>query len=157
MALNIGLTDKDRAGAIGLLNPLLADEYVLYTKTRNFHWNVTGPHFHDLHKFFESQYEDLDEKIDEIAEWIRSLGDKSPGSLAQFLAATRLKEVGSEPAKAHEMVKDLLSDHETIIRQLRGDLAIAADQFHAADVADFLTGLVEDHEKMAWMLRSISE
>ena len=157
MTPNLGLTDNDRTGAIALLKPLLADEYVLYTKTRNFHWNVIGPHFHDLHKFFESQYEELDGKIDDIAEFIRSLGSKSPGSLAQFLAATRLKEVGSEPIKAHEMVKDLLADHETIIRQLRGDVALATDQFHAADVADFLTGLLEDHQKMAWMLRSCAE
>ncbi len=162
MAINfgltdIGLTDGDRAGAIGLLKPLLADEYVLYTKTRNFHWNVSGPHFHDLHKFFESQYEDLDEKIDEIAEFIRALGDQSPGSLAQFLASTRLKEVSSEPITAPAMVKGLLADHQTIIRQLRADLAAAGDQFHAADVADFLTGLLEDHQKMAWMLRSCAE
>jgi starvation-inducible DNA-binding protein len=86
MALNIGLKDAQRKGVIGLLKPLLADEYVLYTKTRNYHWNVTGPHFHDLHKFFESQYDALDGKIDDIAEFIRSLGEKSPGSLAEFLS-----------------------------------------------------------------------
>jgi starvation-inducible DNA-binding protein len=157
MAPNLGLTDSHRAGAVALLKPLLADEYLLYTKTRNYHWNVTGPHFNDLHKFFQSQYEALDEKIDEIAEFIRALGEKSPGSLAQFLSATRLKEAGAEPISATTMIEDLLANHEFVIGQLRQDVDAAGNQFHAADVADFLTGLLEDHEKMAWMLRSSLE
>jgi starvation-inducible DNA-binding protein len=155
MALNIGLKDAQRKGVIGLLKPLLADEYVLYTKTRNYHWNVTGPHFHDLHKFFESQYDALDGKIDDIAEFIRSLGEKSPGSLAEFLSAARLKEAGAKALTATQMVEDLLANHESIIRQLRQDVDAAGDQFHSADVADFLTGLLEEHEKMAWMLRAV--
>ena len=114
-------------------------------------------HFHDLHKFFESQYEELDDKIDEIAEFIRSLGEKSPGSMAEFLKTTRLKEAGAESIKAHEMAGDLLADHESIVRQLRGDVERAGSEFHAADVADFLTGLVEDHQRITWMLRSITE
>ncbi len=125
-----------------------------YTKTRNYRWNVTGPHCNDLHKFFESQYETLDGKIDEIAEFIRALGKKSTGSLAQFLSSTRLKE---EPIAATQMFNDLLANHEAVIHQLRLDVAAAGDQFQAADVADFLSSLREDHEKMAWMLRSILE
>ena len=154
MTPNLGLTDSQRRGAVALLTPLLADEYVLYTQTRNFHWNVTGPLFNDLHKFFEAQYDILDEKIDEIAEFIRALGEKSPGSLAQFLGATRLKEAGAGPIGAAHMIQDLLSNHEAIIGQLRKDIDTAGEQFHAADVADFLTGLLEEHQKMAWMLRS---
>jgi starvation-inducible DNA-binding protein len=155
MALPIGLTNEQRAGTVALLKPLLADEYVLYTKTRNYHWNVTGPHFHDLHKFFESQYEALDESIDEIAEWIRSLGERSPGSLKEFLGTARLREASA--VKATAMIEDLLADHETVIRQLREDVKAAGDKFAAADVSDFLTGLLEEHEKMAWMLRAMTE
>jgi len=156
MTPTLGLTEKDRNGAVGLLKPLLADEYLLYTQTRNYHWNVTGPHFNDLHKFFESQYGSLDEKIDAIAEFIRSLGAKSPGSLAEFLGATRLAEAGA-PASSNDMIRNLLANHETVIVQLRKDIGVAGEQFHAADVADFLTGLLEDHQKMAWMLRSMLE
>jgi starvation-inducible DNA-binding protein len=154
MKPNLGLTDSQRAGAVALLQPLLADEYVLYTKTRNYHWNVTGPHFNHLHKFFESQYEALDARIDEIAEFIRALGEKSPGSLAQFLRDTRLPEAGPEPISAAQMIAALLADHEAIIARLRQDVDTAGNQYHAADVADFLTGLLEEHAKMAWMLRS---
>ncbi len=157
MKIQNGLSDSNRAGAVALLEPLLADEYVLYTKTRNYHWNVTGPHFNDLHKFFESQYDDLDEKIDEIAEFIRSLGERSPGSMAEFLKTARLKEAGAKKLSAEKMVADLLADHEAICTVLRKDISRAGDKYGADDVADFLTGLLEDHQKMAWMLRSIAE
>jgi starvation-inducible DNA-binding protein len=157
MKANVGLNDKQRAGVVALLLRTLADEYVLYTKTRNYHWNVTGPHFNDLHKFFESQYGAIDEKIDEIAEFIRFFGEKAPASLAGFLAVTRLAEPEWDNPPAEKMVRNLLDDHEALIRNLRKDLQTAADKHGAADVADFLTGLLEDHEKMAWMLRSLSE
>src|SRR5437660_12075699 len=118
MQTNTGLTTPQRSGAAALLGTLLADEYILYTKTRNYHWNVTGPHFHDLHKFFEAQYEDLDGKIDEIAEFIRSLGEAAPASLAEFLKTSRLKEP-TGPLAAPAMIQDLLGDHEAVSRQLR--------------------------------------
>ncbi len=140
--INVGLSDKQRKGAVGLLTTLLADEYVLYTKTRNYHWNVTGPHFHDLHKFFESQYEDIDGKIDDLAE---------------FAKTARLKEAPAGKLSAKQMIHDLLDSHEALVRQLRKDIGKAGDDFHAADVADFLTGLAEDHQKMAWMLRATAE
>ena len=155
MKANVGLSDKQRAGAVTLLSKTLADEYVLYTKTRNYHWNVTGPHFHDLHKFFESQYEAIDGKIDEIAEFIRYFGDKAPGSLAGFLALARLRESKADEPSADQMIRNLLDDHESLIRNLRDDLDTAGGKYKAADVADFFTGLLEDHEKMAWMLRSL--
>ena len=155
MKLNIGLTKEQRESVIGLLKATLADQYVLYTKTRNFHWNVTGPQFHDLHKFFESQYEELDESIDETAERIRSLGGVSPGSLKEMLAASRLKEVPGREISAKEMVWALLADHEAVILQLRKDIDTSQEKFKDSGTADFFTGLIQDHEKMAWMLRAI--
>jgi starvation-inducible DNA-binding protein len=153
--LNIGLDQTQREGVIALLKSLLADEYILYTKTRNFHWNVTGPRFHDLHKFFEGQYEELDETIDEVAERIRALGGVAPGSLAEFLASARLSEQKGELTSPDLMVERLLADHEAIIRSLREDVRKAIDEFGDAGTSDFLTGLMEEHEKMAWMLRSL--
>lgn len=157
MKANVGLNDKQRAGVVALLMRTLADEYVLYTKTRNYHWNVTGPQFNDLHKFFESQYDLIDGKIDEIAEFIRFFGEKAPASLSGFLALTRLEEPRWDDPDAPKMIANLLADHEALIASLREDLDKAADKYKAADVADFLTGLLEDHLKMAWMLRSMLE
>lgn len=153
--LNIGLSADKRHGVAGLLKALLADEYVLYTKTRKYHWNVEGPQFHDLHKFFEGQYDEIDATIDEVAERIRALGEYSPGSFAEFLRDARLKEDAGGPAKAAHMIANLLHDHEAIIRSLRVDLETAKDQFGDAGNQDFLTGLLEGHEKAAWMLRSM--
>lgn len=157
MELQIGLTKDQRQGVVTLLNSLLADEYILYTKTRNFHWNVTGPLFHDMHKFFESQYEAIDETIDEVAERIRALGGIAPGSLAEMLSLATLKEVKGGTLKSQEMVGSLLSDHEALIVSLRAGLDTAQTKFGDAGTADFLTGLMEEHEKMAWMLRSMLE
>lgn len=157
MELQIGLTKDQRQGVIALLNPLLADEYILYTKTRNFHWNVTGPLFHDMHKFFESQYEAIDETIDEVAERIRALGGIAPGSLAEMLSLATLKEAKGGTLKSQEMIGALLSDHEALIVSLRAGLDTAQTKFGDAGTADFLTGLMEEHEKMAWMLRSMLE
>jgi starvation-inducible DNA-binding protein len=133
----------------------LADEYVLYTKTRKYHWNVEGPHFHNLHKLFESQYEEIDETIDAVAERIRALGLYSTGSLDEFLKDTRLKEDGGGQISATQMIENLLADHESLIRSLRSDLATASDSYGDAGTQDFLTGLMESHEKTAWMLRSL--
>ena len=156
MKLNIGLSDQHRMGVIDILNALLADEYVLYTNTRNYHWNVVGPQFHDLHKFFESQYEELNEVVDEVAERVRALGGTPLGSLTEFLKQARLKEHPGQSASTHEMVKNLLTSHESIIQSLRVDLEISADKFHDMGTSDFLTGVMEQHEKMAWMLRTLA-
>ena len=152
--ISIRLTDEQRAGVAGLLRKILADEYVLYTKTRKYHWNVEGPNFHDLHKVFEGQYEELDEAIDEIAERIRSLGHSAPGSLAEFLKEARLKEDSGGQLDAKTMVANLLADHESLIQSLRVDLETAKESFNDAGNQDFLTGLLQDHEKTAWMLRA---
>ena len=147
--LNIGLSEEDQKGVTGILSKLLADEYLLFTKTRNYHWNVVGSHFHDLHKFFESQYEEIDGKIDEIAERIRSLGGNTMATLTEFVQHTRLKENPGEYTDSRTMVSKLLSDHESIIRSLRGDVTVCFDKYHDIGTQDFLTGLIEDHEKMA--------
>lgn len=149
-----GLEVRQRTGVVGLLEQLLADEHVLYVKTRNYHWNVTGPRFHDLHKFFEAQYEELAEKIDEVAERIRALGEVSPGSMAAFLKSARLKEHTGAIPDADTMILNLLDDHESVIRTLRADLVTANEKFGDAGTSDFLTGLMEEHEKTAWMLRA---
>ena len=157
MKTNIGISDQDREGVVAILNALLSDEYILYTKTRNFHWNVLGPQFHDFHKFFEAQYEEIDDIIDEVAERARALGGLASGSLAEFLDQARLKEQPAKTMAAKSMVQSLLRDHEAIIQTLRTDLETSAGKYHDAGTSDFLTGLMEQHEKMAWMLRATLE
>lgn len=152
--INIGLEANEREGVVALLQHNLADLHVLYIKSRNFHWNVGGPHFAELHKFFEEQYDQLEESIDEVAERIRALGGVATGSMEGFLKLARLSESTGHPPTADAMVAELLADHETIIRQLRLDLDTANDKYHDAGTGDFLTGLMEGHEKMAWMLRA---
>jgi starvation-inducible DNA-binding protein len=154
MKANIAISDGDRQAVVDILNTLLSDEYVLYTKTRNYHWNVTGPQFNDLHKFFETQYEALNELIDETAERARQLGGRAFGSLAEFQKAARVKEAPGEAPAAKEMLTTLLADHETIIRALRADIGPVGEKFKDVGTQDFLTGLLEKHEKMAWMLRA---
>ncbi len=151
---NIGISENNRKGVIQILGSLLADEYVLYTKTRNYHWNVVGPQFNDLHKFFQGQYEAIDGTIDEVAERIRTLGGKSPATLAEFLKTTRLGEKPGEYPAASAMIAGLLEDHEAVIRNLRVDVEKTISEYQDAGTGDFLTGLMEEHEKMAWMLRS---
>ncbi len=156
MKPNIGLSESNRDGVVKLLIPLLADEYLLYTKTRNYHWNVVGPQFNDLHKFFEVQYEELDGFVDEVAERIRQLGALSPGTLAEFTKASRLKEHPGQHPAAKGMIAALLADHEAVIKTLRSDLTTAQDKLSDAGTCDFLTGLMEKHEKMSWMLRAFA-
>jgi len=154
MQTNIGLTDPQRAGVIDVLNTLLADEYVLYTKTRNFHWNVVGQQFNDLHKFFEAQYTELNVIVDDVAERARALGGEAAGSLTEFTQRARLGEQPGKSLSARAMLSALLADHEAIIRHLRTDLEVCTEKHHDAGTTDFLTGLMEQHEKMAWMLRA---
>ena len=152
--MDVGIAQKDRDGSIKILNQLLSDEYVLYTKSRNYHWNVVGSDFSELHKFFEAQYEELDDIIDEVAERARSLGGNSLGTLKEFLQNTKLKEFSGDTPEAKKMIANLLNDHESIIKELRQNLNTCAEQYHDMGTSDFLTGLMEQHEKMAWMLRA---
>lgn len=153
MNANIGLKESSRVKVLALLDALLADEFLLYVKTRNFHWNVTGPQFNDLHKFFEAEYEKLDEAVDSVAERSRALGGRSLGSMKEFLDKGRLDESAGRSPKAEAMLAELLRDHEKLVRWLRADVDEAA-KLGDQGTADFLTGLMEDHEKTAWMLRS---
>jgi len=156
MKPNLAVPDNARNLIVDILNTLLADEYVLYTKTRNYHWNVVGPQFNDLHKFFEAQYEALNDVVDDVAERARTLGGRAWGTLAEFAKASRLRERPGESPDARGMIADLLADHESVVRQLRADLEAAVKQGDAG-TSDFLTGLMEKHEKMAWMLRAYLE
>lgn len=153
MKTNIGISEKNLKNVATLLNELLADEYVLYTKTRRYHWNVQGMYFNDLHKFFEGQYEQLDEIIDSAAERVRHLGHFALGTMSSFLKAAHLLETSEEKLDAKGMLHNLLEDHETVVRLLREDIEKCND-YKDAGTADYLTGLMEEHEKMAWMLRA---
>ena len=157
MRPNIGLSVEQGEAVVAILNALLADEYLLNTKTRNYHWNVVGPQFHDLHKFFETQYNALNQIVDEVAERSRSLGGKALGTMVEFLKHTHLKEQTGHNPDARDMIANLLADHEALICQLRLDLETCTEQYHDAGTTDFLTGLMEQHEKMAWMLRAFLE
>ena len=152
MKASIGLTDKSAKTTALLLNNLLADEHILYTKTRNYHWNYEGSNFMEMHKFYEGQYEELAEMIDEIAERIRMIGHHAEGRLKDFLKLARLDEP-AYTTQQNVQVKNLSDDHETIIRILRKDIE-TADKMKDAGEMDFLTKIMEQHEKMAWMLRS---
>ncbi|MDR3624578.1 MAG: DNA starvation/stationary phase protection protein [Chlamydiales bacterium] len=154
MKPEIGLKAKEMKAACRDLTHLLADEFVLYTKTRKFHWNVTGISFNDLHKFFEAQYDDLAKFVDDVAERIRQLGEFAIGTFAEFLEHTCLKEHAGKNPDAKGMLKELLSDHESIIRDIRQYIKKASDVHEDEGTANFLTDLLEKHEKMAWMLRS---
>ena len=156
MKTNIGIANNHLQSIAKLLNVLLADEFTLYAKTRNYHWNVTGPSFFEMHKFFEAQYEELDELMDDVAERVRKLGHYASGSLNTFAKTTRLTE-GQDESNTKKMIQNLLDDHETIIRMCRNDINTVNDKYKDAGTADFITGVMKEHEKMAWMLRSYLE
>lgn len=151
---NIGISQENLSAVAHELNHILADEYVLYTKTRNAHWNIEGPNFHTMHVFFESQYNDLDEIMDSVAERIRSLGHYAPATLNSFLQLTHLTEQLREKNDSAGFIKELLGDHESIIIRLRGLITVFAEKMADLGTSDYVTGLMESHEKMAWMLRA---
>ena len=155
MQVNIGIPTKAAKAIIEMLNQLLADEYILLTKTRNYHWHVFGPSFMEMHKFYEEQYEVLREIIDVLAERVTQLGFTATATLREFLELTRLKE-GLHIFDAADQVKQLRSDHETVARQVRTDIGQIENDLKADDpvTIDLLTGFLTEHEKMAWMLRS---
>ena len=153
MTPNIEIDENHLKEGEHLLNTLLADEYVLYTKTRNAHWNIQGQNFIELHKFFENQYQTLDIIIDDVAKRVRALGHFALGSLKDFIAVTRLSEYNLEFTNQNHIIQSLLEDHETLIRSLRKDITATAEH-RDLGTADFMTRLLEQHEKMSWMLRA---
>jgi starvation-inducible DNA-binding protein len=154
MNINIGIAETNRKVVAKQLAHLLADEFILYTKTRKAHWNIEGGDFHSAHLFFESQYDQLDEIMDSVAERIRQLGHYAPATLVEFLALTRLTEKSAEKNDSAGFIKELLGDHEGIIIFLRENINAFANDYKDLGTSDFITGLMEDHEKMAWMLRA---
>jgi starvation-inducible DNA-binding protein len=149
---NDGLNEEQREAMIGLLKTALADQHVLYMKMRHYHWNITGPQFQPLHAMIEDQYDDISEAIDDTAERIRQYGEFAPGTMKEMLELARLVEDESVPT-AREMVANLVADHESVIRALREDIEIA-DDYDDVAVEDYFTGLLQDHQKMAWLLRA---
>jgi starvation-inducible DNA-binding protein len=154
---NIGISEPNKQAVADELNKLLADEFLLYTKTRKFHWNVEGAQFHDLHLFFEKQYDQIAVIMDEVAERIRKIGHYALGSMKHFLKEASLLENEDTETSSATMLQELLDDHETIIRRLRSDIEKFQDKYKDAGSADFITGLVEQHETMAWMLRATAK
>lgn len=150
---NTGITAADRAGLCTLLNVVLADAMLLYTKTRKFHWNVSGNSFMELHLLFETQYNELEKSVDEIAERISKLGFPSPGTMNEFLSNTTLKETPGKNPNQKGMLTELLRDHESVILRLRKDIGKSEDKYKDKSTADFLTSLLQSHEAMAWKLR----
>lgn len=155
--INIGLSDEQRQGVIDLLNQDLADAYLLLVKTKKYHWDVIGPQFRTLHQLWEEHYEKLTINIDAIAERVRALGGYPLGTMSGFLQNASLQEHEGDIPLATGMVSRLMSDHEQVIRNLREHIDQCSENFHDEGTADFLTGLMEEHEQIAWMLRSFIE
>lgn len=155
MDIDIGIETNKRQEIAGGLSRVLADTYTLYLKTHNFHWNVTGPMFQTLHLMFETHYNELALAVDLVAERIRALGFPAPGTYKQFIELSSIKEEDGVP-KAQDMIRTLVSGHETVARTARSVFKIAegvSDQ----PTCDLLTQRMQVHEKTAWMLRSLLE
>jgi starvation-inducible DNA-binding protein len=155
MAIDIGITKTDRKKITDALSHMLADSYILYLKTHNFHWNVTGPMFQTLHTMFMTQYMELWSALDLIAERIRALGFPAPGSYKRYAELASITEEEGVPS-AHDMIRQLVEGQEAVARTAREAFRVA----EAADdqpSADLLTQRMEVHEKNAWMLRSLLE
>jgi len=155
MEINIGIIEKNRKLVAEELSKILADEFVLFTKTKNAHWNVEGIDFYDKHKFFEEQANQLDGFTDSVAERIRTLGHYAPASLKSYLELTQLAEPKQSKYDSQSFIKELLSDNETVINSLRKNINIFANDYEDLGTSDFITGLMQDHEKMAWFLRTL--
>jgi starvation-inducible DNA-binding protein len=151
--INIGITDEDRKTICLELNKLLADTYLLYLKTQNYHWNVTGPMFQSLHQLFENQYTEQAKAIDLIAERIRALGEFAPGSFVAFSKISSIKEESGVPS-ASEMIHNLVHANETVLSCAKNIIALS-DSCEDEVTADFMIDRMQVHEKNAWMLRSL--
>lgn len=154
--MHVGIQEKERHAIAEHLARLLADSYTLYLKTQNFHWNVTGPMFQSLHTMFETQYRELAEAVDTIAERVRALGFPAPASYKEFSRLSSIKEAPDNVPAAKEMIRQLVDGHEAVIRTARAAFPVASEVDDEAS-ADLLTQRMQTHEKTAWMLRSILE
>jgi len=153
MIPKIGISEENLDKVIKLLSVVLSDEMTLYVKTRKFHWNVAGQSFMELHKLFEAHYSELELIIDNVAERISKLGGKTIGTMNEFSALTRIVEHPNKYPVQNTMLTELLNDHKTIIYELRKDIDTCANDCHDAGTADLLTGILQQHETIAWILR----
>ena len=153
MKPDIGISDMNLKKVTDMLSLVLADAVILYTKTRKFHWNVKGESFMEYHKLFEAQYNLLEEAIDEIAERVNKLGSPAMGTMQEFLEKGSLKENPGKYPSSKEMLKELLNDHEIVIKSLRNHINECDDELKDKGTADFLTAQMEQHETIAWTLR----
>lgn len=152
--LNTGISEENSKKVADALNQVLADEFVLYTKTLNFHWNIEGRDFHALHLFLEEQYNQLQIIIDSVAERVRKVGHFATGSMNEFLNSASLSEHAGAASVSEEMIAELASDHDSMIRKTRTLIDDFEEKYDDAGSADFITGIMKEHEKMAWMLRA---
>ncbi|MCC6801598.1 MAG: DNA starvation/stationary phase protection protein [Anaerolineae bacterium] len=150
---NLGIEESARQQIVDLLNKRLADTFVLYVKTLNYHWNITGPEFIAVHELLNEQYTELAESIDEIAERVRKLGGFAIGTLDEFKQSSAIEEQPGRIPNWQDMIRELVDDHEAVIRQLRKD-AETTDELGDTISNDFVIGLAEGHETMAWKLRA---
>ncbi len=155
MTIDIGISEADRNEIADGLAKVLADSYTLYLKTHNYHWNVTGPMFQTLHLMFEQHYNELALAVDEIAERIRALGAKAPGTYREFTALSSIDEDTDEP-DATDMIRRLVRGHESVARTARSVFPVV-ERASDEPTADLLTQRLQVHEKTAWMLRSLLE
>ncbi len=153
MKPNIGVPEKNLKAGAAHLSAILSNEMVLYIKSRKFHWNVAGESFMEYHKVFEAQYKQLEESIDEIAERIGKMGQKTIGTMQEFSKQASLKEGPGKYPSSKDMLRELLADHEAVIIQLRVAIEDCSEKLKDVSGADFLTNLMEEHETMAWVLR----
>jgi starvation-inducible DNA-binding protein len=151
--INIGISADHRAIVSDGLKRLLADSYTLYLQTHNFHWNVTGPRFHDLHVLFEEHYNELAVAVDDIAERVRALGAVAPGTYREFAQLSNIEETEGVPS-ADDMVAILTASHEQVVRTCREVLKLAQDADDESSLA-LISDRMRIHEKTAWMLRSM--
>ena len=145
--------NQNTARQVQNLTTFLANTYVLLVKTQNFHWNIEGPQFFSLHQLFEKQYTDLFENIDVIAERMRALNKKAPGSMRAFLKVASIKEAEIEDLDELEMLQELVQDHEKIAKELHAFME-QAEEDRDQGTLDIFVQSIRAHEKMAWMLRS---
>src|SRR5262245_9568228 len=155
LAIDIGISERDRRKLSEGLSKLLADTYTLYLKTHGYHWNVTGPMFQTLHLMFETHYDELALAVDAIAERIRALGFPAPASYRKLGALTSIEEDDGAP-RAEEMIRNLVKGHEAVARGARDAFGVA-DAANDQPTCDLLTQRMQIHEKTAWMLRSLLE
>ena len=155
MHMDTGISTEDRAKIVESLSTVLADAYMLYLKTHNFHWNVTGPMFSTLHVMFEEQYTEQWNALDDIAERIRSLGHFAPATYKRYAELSSITEE-PEVLSAKEMIRQLVDGNETLVRTLRAGVKVS-DELDDYPTADMLTARMDVHEKNAWMLRSFLE